>query len=170
MDKVYPIVLLVVAFGLMVLEVFLPSLGILTLGAIAAFAGSILLAFSESTGFGFLILGISAVGAPVLLVAAFRLFPGTSLGRHMILTREKRSTPEETLSRWDQMLGRQGVTRSALRPSGVADFDGMRVDVVTRGEMVEVAVPVYVVEVTGNRIVVRALSEPDPHPDEEEYL
>ena len=170
METAYPIVLLIVAFGLMVLEVFLPSLGLLTLAAIACFAGSIILAFSESTGFGFLILGISVIGAPLALVAAFKLFPGTPLGRHMILSRIVRETPEKTLTAWSHLEGKEGVTRSYLRPSGVAEFGGDRVDVVTRGEMIEAGVAVRAVEVKGNRIVVRAANEPDPEPEEEEYI
>ena len=54
------------------------------------------------------------------------------------------------------LLHGTGVTLSALRPSGFARIDGQRVDVVTRGEMIEAGRAVRVVEVLGNRVVVAA--------------
>jgi membrane-bound serine protease (ClpP class) len=50
--------------------------------------------------------------------------------------------------------GRRGVTVSSLRPSGVAEIDGERVDVVTAGEYVEAGEPVEVIRDDGYRRVV----------------
>lgn len=54
------------------------------------------------------------------------------------------------------LCGRQGVAATMLRPAGKATIDGKRVDVVTRGELLEADTPVLVIEVEGNRVVVRA--------------
>ena len=54
-------------------------------------------------------------------------------------------------------LGRTGTALSPLRPAGIADVDGARVDVVSDGEFIEAGAPVEVIRVDGNRIVVRAL-------------
>jgi membrane-bound serine protease (ClpP class) len=55
---------------------------------------------------------------------------------------------------------------SPLRPAGVADIDGSRVDVVSDGEFIETGAAIEVTRVDGNRVVVRQRSntrhgEPD---------
>jgi membrane-bound serine protease (ClpP class) len=54
------------------------------------------------------------------------------------------------------MLGRTGVTQTPLRPAGIAEIDGERMDVVSNGEMIDTGVTVVVTRLDGNRIVVRA--------------
>jgi membrane-bound serine protease (ClpP class) len=58
------------------------------------------------------------------------------------------------------MLGRTGVTRTPLRPAGIAEIDGERMDVVSNGEMIDSGVTVLVTRLDGNRIVVRAQAAP----------
>jgi membrane-bound serine protease (ClpP class) len=52
------------------------------------------------------------------------------------------------------LLHKTGVTLSPLRPAGFARIDGRKVDVVTRGEMLDANCPVKVVDTSGNRVVV----------------
>ena len=52
-------------------------------------------------------------------------------------------------------LGRTGVTLSPLRPSGTADIDGERVDVVSDGGFIEAGTPIEVTQIDAYRIVVR---------------
>jgi len=54
-----------------------------------------------------------------------------------------------------------GTALTILRPSGTAEINGRRVDVVTEGDWLEVGAPVTVIAVEGLRVVVRAL-----HPSE----
>ena len=53
------------------------------------------------------------------------------------------------------LVGRRGLTSSVLRPAGIADFDGVRLNVVTEGGFIEKDVSVEIVRVEGTRIVVR---------------
>jgi membrane-bound serine protease (ClpP class) len=53
------------------------------------------------------------------------------------------------------LVGRRGYALSTLRPSGRAEFNGEVLDVVTQGEFVESGQKVEIVEVRGNRVVVR---------------
>lgn len=57
----------------------------------------------------------------------------------------------------DELLGKEGVTVSELRPAGIVLIDGRRTDVVTDGEFVAVEQAVKVVEARGNRVVVRPI-------------
>ena len=55
-------------------------------------------------------------------------------------------------------LGRVGVALSPLRPAGVADIGGSRVDVVSDGGFVSAGAAIEVTRVEGNRVVVRERS------------
>jgi len=52
------------------------------------------------------------------------------------------------------LLHKEGTAASDLRPAGVAEIEGQRVDVVTQGEMIAEGDRVRVTEVEGNRVVV----------------
>jgi membrane-bound serine protease (ClpP class) len=61
------------------------------------------------------------------------------------------SSPESD-RRW---LGKTGIAISPLRPAGIAEFEGARVDVVSDGDFVDAGSTIVVTRVDGNRIVVR---------------
>jgi membrane-bound serine protease (ClpP class) len=61
------------------------------------------------------------------------------------------SSPESDRS-W---LGKTGTAISPLRPAGIAEFDGARIDVVSDGAFVDAGSTIAVTRVDGNRIVVR---------------
>jgi membrane-bound serine protease (ClpP class) len=55
------------------------------------------------------------------------------------------------------LIGEQGSAISVLRPAGKAEIDGKFLDVVSDGPFISAGMPIEVVQVTGNRIVVRAM-------------
>ena len=63
------------------------------------------------------------------------------------------SAPESD-RRW---LGRTGTALSPLRPAGIAEIDGARVDVVSDGGFIDAGTTIEVTRVDGNRVVVQRL-------------
>ena len=149
---------------LIALEIFvLPGI------TLAGIAGGILLI----AGLGMALLGagastsaiISALGrvavsiflAIGLGIAFLRFLPKLPFGRALVLDTGMQaeqgyvSAPESDLH-WQ---GRSGIAISPLRPAGLADIDGTRVDVVSEGSFIEAGTAIRVVRVDGNRIVVR---------------
>lgn len=61
----------------------------------------------------------------------------------------------EAIVQYDHLMGQQGRATTPLVPAGKADFEGELVDVVSDGLAVEKNAVVEVIEVTGNRVVVR---------------
>lgn len=118
-----------------------------TWGAVVAAAGRVALSL------------LLAIGASLVLL---RVLPKLPLGRRLVLDTELPvkagfgSAPEADIH-W---LGRRGVSLSPLRPAGIAEIDGERVDVVSKGDLIEAGQPVEVVRVEGNRVVVRRLRPP----------
>ena len=55
------------------------------------------------------------------------------------------------------LVGHEGRTLSVLRPSGIGDFDGVRLNVVTEGEFIENGVAIRIARVEGGKIVVKAI-------------
>ncbi|HLQ38911.1 MAG TPA: NfeD family protein [Planctomycetota bacterium] len=63
------------------------------------------------------------------------------------------------------LLGRTGRATTTLRPAGVLELDGERIDVVTSGEFVAAGTAVRVIAVQGMRVVVEAVAA-DPRASE----
>jgi membrane-bound serine protease (ClpP class) len=59
----------------------------------------------------------------------------------------------------DIKVGQQGETTSRLRPAGKARFAQAVVDVVSEGAFIDKGTKVTIIEVTGNRVVVRAAEQ-----------
>uniref|UniRef100_UPI003FD8BB59 NfeD family protein n=1 Tax=Candidatus Uabimicrobium helgolandensis TaxID=3095367 RepID=UPI003FD8BB59 len=57
----------------------------------------------------------------------------------------------------EELLHKQGVTDSVLRPSGFAIIEKKRYDVMSEGSVVEKNTPVKVVKVEANQIFVRPI-------------
>lgn len=53
------------------------------------------------------------------------------------------------------LIGQSGTAATTLRPAGYAMIGGRRVDVVTLGELIEAGTPIEVMDVEGNRVIVR---------------
>ncbi len=111
-------------------------------GFIAHAAGRVAISMLVAIGAGFLVL---------------HFLPRVPFGRCLILeadleAREGYASTPESDRYW---LGRLGRAHSPLRPAGIAEIDGARVDVVSDGELIEPGEAVVVTRVDGNRIVVR---------------
>ena len=154
---VWTLILLVCALGLFVLEILNPGFGLPGIAGIVLLAADVYI--TARTLQEALILGlIAGVIVLIFLVFGARLISKGKLPKNLILDQgeEDYRSSEDLRS----LLGTSGRTITVLRPAGMAEFGGRRVDVVTRGEFLEKDSPVEVVEAAGGRIVVRACREP----------
>lgn len=142
--------LYVIALGLIILELFLPTGGILGAAATVAILYCLYGLFSVEQDVLAYLLMIFTVG---YVVWALRF--GVRRLAHNDTLADGVSTGAD-VKQASQLIGREGVTLTPLHPAGVARIDGRRYDVVTSGAFVESGVTVSVVDTSGNRIVVRA--------------
>jgi membrane-bound ClpP family serine protease len=150
------LLLCVVGLALIAAEVLFVSFGVIAVLAGVALLSAIFVAFQSSVAFGVTMVVVEAIAAPIVMALSFRLLPKTPFGKALILqapVKPQTAVAEEELR---PLVGKTGVALSPLRPAGIARVDGRRVDVVTRGEMLDAEVPIVVLEVTGNRVVVAA--------------
>lgn len=149
-----PILLcLMLGAALMIVEVFLPGFGLPGVSGIVligAGAAIIWLKAGALTALATLLVVIAVLA----VLISYMMRRATEGGAHArIFLREK----EELRSGEDMqvLLGKQGRTTSVLRPAGIGDFDGVRLNVVTEGSFIERDRPIEIVNVDGARIVVR---------------
>ncbi|MCI0640115.1 MAG: hypothetical protein L0Y72_29145 [Gemmataceae bacterium] len=156
-------VLIVVGLLLMAGEIFLPTGGILGAVGIAGLIAGIAMTFYEKPTQGLITLIAVFILIPILGPILMHYWPKTALGRKMFL-----EGPEDdaTVAKMpvvlelEQLRGRYGKTVSALRPAGVTDFDGKRVDTISEGEMIEPGHWVRCIDVRAGRVIVRAVERP----------
>jgi membrane-bound serine protease (ClpP class) len=130
------------------------SFGIIATVSGVALLSAIFVAFQQSIAFGVTMVVVEAVAAPIVLTMSFKLLPKTPFGKALILAGPPKPCADAVEAELLPLVGRTGVAVSPLRPAGFARIDGKRVDVVTRGEMLDADCAVVVVAVQGNRVVV----------------
>jgi membrane-bound ClpP family serine protease len=151
--------LVLVGLAMMVLEVFVPSGGVLGFLSLAAIVSAVVMAFVEQgPWFGTAVLAVTCVAVPVALGFAFRLFPDTPLGRRVLPPPPR---PEEVVPDVDRrqklrgLVGRRGRATSELLPWGTVEIDGEAHDAMSEAGPVEAAAAVDVVGVQAAGLVVR---------------
>ncbi len=145
--------LLTAGFLMIVLEMFLPG-GIMgLLGALAIVAG-IVYAFTElGPGVGTTVLVAAALAGIVMFALWMHFFPRSPVGKRLTLN----SSMSGGTSSADHagLLGRTGHAITILRPSGTAEIEGLRADVVAETGVIASGATIEVVKADGMRIVVR---------------
>ncbi|WDP90618.1 MAG: serine protease [Desulfobacter sp.] len=149
----FPIILQAVGALVVVAEVFIPSMGMLTVIALGVLGYSLYLAFTTiSPGAFYILMGCDILVLPLVFLAGMKILAASPLA-----LKKELSADEGVMSQSPDLaahLNKTGRTLTALRPAGTALIDNVRLDVVADGEFIEAGVPVRVAEVTGNRIVV----------------
>lgn len=140
---------------LLLVEAFIPNFGVLGVSGLAAVVMSIVLS-SPTTGAGLRMLFIAFFLASLIVAVAFHFLKRTGLWSQIILqfaeTKEQGYVGPTNAA---HLLGKIGITVTPLRPAGVADIDGKRVDVISEGGFIDQATAVTVVATEGTRVVVR---------------
>jgi len=169
----WAVLLLILGFGLAVMEVFFPSAGILGFLAASALVAAIVLAFQEGPGTGLAILSVAAFGVPGLLILAFRIWPHTAMGRKILLgvPSSKDVLPDDSERQFLKgLVGKVGRAKCKMLPGGVIAIDGHTVEAVSEGVPVEAGQPVRVIALSAGRAVVRPIEGEVPSPIAEDPL
>ena len=154
----WSILLFIAALGLIALEIFIPSGGVLGILAALALIASLAVAFSGGTMTGTAMLIVTIVVVPTVLAVAVRWWPHTPIGRLIVLqTPESQDdvlpdTPE--YRSLNALVGKRGVAKTKMLPSGVIVIDDETYDAMADSMAVERGQPIRVIAVRTNRILV----------------
>jgi membrane-bound serine protease (ClpP class) len=163
---VWSVLLLFLGLALVCVEVFVPSGGMLGFLAILSLMTGIILAFyHRGAEVGFLFLTVTAVAVPAALVLAFRYWPKTPMGRRLLLdvpSGEEVLPDSPRRQQLKQLVGKVGVAKSLMMPSGAVTIEGHTIDALSEGIPIDAGQRVRVIEVRGTRVLVRPLDDSEP--------
>lgn len=171
-----PPLLFVIGLVLLAVELFVtPGFGLLGGSGIVLILASIVLAMSSLGGVpeqtyewtalynALAVTGIVLAVFAVLAVLLARFFPSLPILSRLVLEpgsgSDGSSHAAAASQESDAHVGDIGRATTMLRPSGKARFGDRLVDVVADGEVLDAGTEIRVIEVRGNRIVVKAVAQ-----------
>ena len=157
-----PIALIILGVLLIVAEVYLiPGLNVIGIIGALMMLFAVTLAFLQAGAVG----GVSAMlGASALTGSAFWwMWKSGAWNRFILSTNLK--TDEKLIAREGEQraryLGKFGVAMTPLRPTGVAEIEGERIEVVTEGDFISAGSRVKVVAMDRRKHFVRLVTDQD---------
>lgn len=157
------VVLFLVGLTLLLLEAFvIPGFGVAGILGIVSVIASFVLSY-PTPGEGAAALGI-AIGIAIVVVSLviILLSRGSREGRGPgKLVLDHTEAPEEgylAVKTYESFADAEGVVLTPLKPVGVVDFDGRRVEAISEGPFVMGGARVRVIRVEGNKVFVRPIT------------
>ncbi|MFA5553705.1 MAG: NfeD family protein [Phycisphaerae bacterium] len=146
---------------LIIAEIFVPSGGLISVCAMACLIGGLMIFFQSDTVPGWVGIVVALVVIPISLVIAYKIFPLTGFGKSVALS------PREPLdgegipdtAELKNLLGIIGQVITPLRPVGMCDFSGRRVECVAESGYVDKGKKVKVIKVESTQLTVREVEE-----------
>jgi len=126
---------------LIVAEIFVPSGGLISICALACLVGGIVIFFQYSVTAGWIGIGVASV--------MITLTP----------PERKQGDAIPDTDKLKALLGAEGVVLTTLRPVGMCDFSGQRVECVAESGYVEESKKVKVINVESTQLTVRIIEE-----------
>ena len=150
------LILLLAGMLLVFLELFVPGGLLGALGVLSMAAGVYLCFQTYSIQVGVIVLIACGAVSIGILGIGFRLLPHLPVSRRFFLSEVE--SKEDGYNAQDAVnnhyLGLEGVAETTLRPAGIAQIGGERVDVMAESDYIAVGSRIRVSAVDSNRIMV----------------
>ena len=150
---------------LFIIEVLVPTGGVIGLVALAVAIGGVVAFWQADPVWGVSSLLTLIVLVPLMINFALKVFPHTPVGKHLILGGDdgddERSSAEANAreraerEREVALVGLEGEAATDLRPIGSATFDGRDVEVTAETGFIERGERVRITKVSGKTVKVR---------------
>ncbi len=135
---IWAVALMGLAITLFLIEVFLPTGGIVGFLSVAAAIASIVLFFWFNTTVGLIALLLTLVATPFLLMYSIKIAPHTPLFRMLVLDHDEAvEPPMEEQPTQGVTVGATGTAVTDLRPVGACLIDGHKADCLAVGPQIE---------------------------------
>jgi len=145
---------------ILIADIFIEGFGPLAILAIAGIVASMIItAFFvpdiRGVGGGVVVLAKLGVMA-ILAYPVYRGFRKRMMGGSLIMS-ETLAEDSKTTGDLDQLLDKEGITKTALRPFGKVEIDGKMVDVYSITNYIAVDEKVKIVEIKDNKAFVKQI-------------
>jgi membrane-bound ClpP family serine protease len=156
---VFAVFLYIVSALLLVAEVFIPSGGIISILSLAAMVGGLAIFWKHSYTAGWIGILVALVMIPTVLIISYRIFPKTRFGRAVILQPPKREAGDAIADteKIKGLIDKVGVVITPLRPVGMCDFSGERIECVAESGYVDKGKQVKVIRIESTQLTVRVI-------------
>ncbi|HYL17286.1 MAG TPA: NfeD family protein [Burkholderiales bacterium] len=156
MDLSIIVALAAIGAILIAVDFFLPGFVLAAIGVVFMVVATVICGVNHS-----LTITLALICGEILIAGlagwlSLKYFPRTKVGQHMIL-QETLQAAHASPGASAELVGREGVAQTVLRPAGIAQVDGRRLDVVAESDMIERGSPIKVVGVEGSHIIVRKI-------------
>lgn len=147
------LILLIIGFCLVVVEMYIPGFGFPGIaGSICLIAGIALYARTDVVAWLVMTVIIVALLCVALSISIRSAAKGRLAKSKLVLNDVAAEVGENDLSYY---VGKKGVTSTVLRPAGMGEFEGVKLNILADGEFIPEGAQVIVTRVEGNRIFVR---------------
>lgn len=149
------IVCFIIGLVLLVVEMFIPGFGVCGCLGIVAFLAVIVMQFmTNSFTAAIIVTAIMLLVLTMLILLCLHSFQHGMLSRSPIVNHQVIEKKEEQQK--ESLVGKQGVTLTPLRPTGMAEIEGKRINVETSGEFIPAGTTITVVKEGGLSVLVQA--------------
>ncbi len=150
---------IIIGLVFVIIEMHIPGFGVPgIIGVILLAAGVIMYASSPLEALIMIIIILAILGVALTLV--LQSASKGQLAKHLVLNDSLDANASySSIGDLSYFIGSEGKTITVLRPSGTADFSGVKLDVVSEGEFIPKDRGVIITKVEGNRIVVKQKTE-----------
>ncbi|MBQ4085977.1 MAG: hypothetical protein IJC54_05345 [Clostridia bacterium] len=150
------VLLLVVGFILVVIEMYIPGFGVPGITGIACLIAGVIIKASSALEALIMAIVIIALLCIALSISIHSVSKGRLAKSKLVL--HETATDAAVIGENDlkYYLHKTGETTTVLRPAGMGEFDGVKLNIVSDGEFIAAGEKVQVIAVEGNRIVVKA--------------
>ena len=156
--SIYQIGIFLAGILFIIVEILMPTVGLLAGIGVAAMLYSVVLAMGGDINAIYAMLAALALSV-VLFAAIVKRLPSSRLWKKFVLSDQSTSQRGYVSAESREgLVGKQGRVLTELRPSGTILLDGGPVDVVSEGAFVGKEEMVEVVAVYGSRVVVRKVA------------
>lgn len=146
------ILFMVAGFSLIVVEAFIPGFGLPGISGIILLIAGIVVGANSFVEALVMIIVVVVLLSVILWVSIHALSKGRFSRSKFVL----KEVSYDGINENDMGLfeGKTGVSKTVLRPAGIGEFEGRKLNVVSDGEFIAKDEKIEVIRVEGNRIVV----------------
>ena len=159
---VWGIVLIGLALALFLIEVFVPSGGIIGFVSAASLIAGVVMFFRVDTTLGLISALVALASLPLAIAFAIRIWPDTWVARMLTLQTVEPANdpanPDAAAVTRQALVGKRGKAMTELRPVGTCLIEGHREECLASRGVIEPGTEIEVVSVDGMQIKVKATS------------
>ena len=148
----------IVGVGLLILEAFMPGFGLAGISGIVLEVAAVVLMYFNRGAMAAAVMALIALSVAALaLTLSLRSATKGKISQSDLILRATEDTEAGYVASDDMQvfLGKEGETVSALRPSGIAALEDVRLNVISDGDFIPAGTRVVVTQVDGSRVLVR---------------